>query len=618
MSEVEIRTLNDLKELVFHVPAYQRGFRWGKTQVDALLQDIEVAQAQSLTRSYFLQPVVVKDMGERRYELVDGQQRLTTLWLIQHHLSSRIGMPAWRAKYTLEYQTRKESAGFLDDLGSVPQRPPGSIDEDHLLTAYDAIERWFARSSPENDGGKVFFQWHGFLTSNVKLIWFMDNDSPGETLFMNLNRGRIPLSNSELIKALLVAHAPVGKETDTEARQIEITAQWDDMERDLHNPGFWAFLSGTAAGGEDKPRLEYLFDLIVPDDDQLHEDDYRTFAAYAARVRDRRQDPNLGTYVLEVVWRKEIRASYLRLQDWFEDRELYHKIGFLIAVNHPQGRKDLLRGFLKLETTKSEFKKRIDHRIREELSAVSGDRNIGKLKYDNPRHYELLRKVLLLYNVLSCMNAGIGGKDRSSSTERYEFERHYADAWTLEHVNPQSDGFLAGNATREDKGQWMGWLRKHKPYLSLPQKDVSDEAAQAWTATTEAVARAIQNGENMLTAKEFAIMREAIVARFGKDFSDLMGSIQNLALLSHNANASIGNDLFVEKRRAILAKAARGEFIPLCTRRLFLKYYGKKTSDPCESSEPDVMQYSLAFWTRSDAHYYLEDMTEVLASFLPR
>src|SRR6185436_9981728 len=62
----------------FYVPAYQRGYRWGKDEVRKLLDDIW----ESRDKSYYLQPVVVKKYDGDEWELVDGQQRLTTLFLI--------------------------------------------------------------------------------------------------------------------------------------------------------------------------------------------------------------------------------------------------------------------------------------------------------------------------------------------------------------------------------------------------------------------------------------------------------------------------------------------------------------------------------------------------------
>ncbi len=72
----------------FFVPGYQRGYRWGREEVTRLLDDI----SESSGRKYFLQPVVAKRRDDGKWELVDGQQRLTTLLrVIRYSLAQAFG-----------------------------------------------------------------------------------------------------------------------------------------------------------------------------------------------------------------------------------------------------------------------------------------------------------------------------------------------------------------------------------------------------------------------------------------------------------------------------------------------------------------------------------------------
>ena len=107
----------------FFVPAYQRGYRWGEVEVTNLLDDISMS---NYGKPYYLQPIVVKKHGDE-WELIDGQQRLTTLFLIfqymKHEKLQRRG-----AKYSLRYETREGSAGYLE----APD-PEGSQREHRLL-----------------------------------------------------------------------------------------------------------------------------------------------------------------------------------------------------------------------------------------------------------------------------------------------------------------------------------------------------------------------------------------------------------------------------------------------------------------------------------------------------
>ena len=92
MNSIELKTLNELSQYSFYIPAYQRGYRWTEQEVKDLLNDInefiprEISDTEEKTW-YCLQPVVVKSRSENEYEVIDGQQRLTTIYLILHYLN---------------------------------------------------------------------------------------------------------------------------------------------------------------------------------------------------------------------------------------------------------------------------------------------------------------------------------------------------------------------------------------------------------------------------------------------------------------------------------------------------------------------------------------------------
>lgn len=78
-------------EGAFFIPSYQRGYRWTADEVTKLLDDIW----ESTGKRYSLQPIVVKSLGGGKWELIDGQQRLTTLWLLLravHYEATRAGL----------------------------------------------------------------------------------------------------------------------------------------------------------------------------------------------------------------------------------------------------------------------------------------------------------------------------------------------------------------------------------------------------------------------------------------------------------------------------------------------------------------------------------------------
>ena len=81
-------------------------------------------------------------------------------------------------------------------------------------------------------------------------------------------------------------------------------------------------------------------------------------------------------------------------------------------------------------------------------------------------------------------------------------------------------------------------------------------------------------------------------------------SIANLALLSHGANAALGNAVFEVKRSKVLAMDKAGDYIPTATRNVFLKYY------------TDAGRLQPHFWGEADKTAYLREIKDKLASYL--
>ena len=108
---LETRLVKDIKG-TFVVPSYQRGYRWGRDEVTRLLDDIY----ENFGKNYCLQPVVVARRGDGSYELIDGQQRLTTLYLIRQYMHKDSGGFMEAPSFSIRYDTREESETFLDDV----------------------------------------------------------------------------------------------------------------------------------------------------------------------------------------------------------------------------------------------------------------------------------------------------------------------------------------------------------------------------------------------------------------------------------------------------------------------------------------------------------------------
>lgn len=131
---LETKLVSDITG-TFYVPSYQRGYRWGEDEVLRLLNDIYV----NGKKNYCLQPVVVRKKGNA-YELIDGQQRLTTLYLIYRYMKN-VNPFFEEPSFNLVYETRENSEEFLRSIDL--SRRDENIDYWFISNAYETIKKWF-------------------------------------------------------------------------------------------------------------------------------------------------------------------------------------------------------------------------------------------------------------------------------------------------------------------------------------------------------------------------------------------------------------------------------------------------------------------------------------------
>lgn len=246
----------------FYIPSYQRGYRWSETEVVRLLDDIY----QNGKKNYCLQPVVVRKKGDQ-YELIDGQQRLTTLYLIYKYMKNMnpfFNEPA----FTLSYQTRDQSEEFLKTLDMTKQDE--NIDFWFIANAYNTIKEWF-----EQDLQIRVMHIFEYLKEDVKIIWYEVGESEDAiSLFTRLNIGKIPLTSAELVKAMFLSRN--NAENMRREKQEEISLQWDGIERELHNESLWFFLTNSVKG-EYQTRIDLVLDLIAGKEESTREKYYPVF-----------------------------------------------------------------------------------------------------------------------------------------------------------------------------------------------------------------------------------------------------------------------------------------------------------------------------------------------------
>jgi len=533
----------------FYVPSYQRGYRWRTEQIKMLLNDIW----ENGDLNYCLQPIVVKKLGEAKFELIDGQQRLTSIYLILKYMKQLL--PFIDMKFSLSYETRKRSAEFLLSLD--PNQANDNIDFHHMFNAFQYINTWFEDKATGDKGLKAI-NLYKYFGEKVKFIWYEVNTSEDSTdLFTRLNIGKIPLTNAELVKALFLSK---DNNSISDEKQIEIATSWDIIEKELHNKDLYAFITNEAP---DKfaTRIELLFDMMS----EKKKDEKEPFFTFFFFIEKIKTESKIE------IW-KEIQEYFLTLKEWFDKGDVYHKVGYLVAIG--EDLQKIISNSISL--TKSDFQAGLANKIKQSLN-LSREK-IFELNYENKNDKPVIEKLLLLFNVETVASL-------KHSFERYSFESHKRKFWSLEHIHAQNSIGL------NKKEQQQDWLRLHRASLMrLHEKGKQQEQIVVLIKRIdehyEIITKVIFD---MLFADVFALLSE-------NEDRSYMDSISNMALLSSADNSALSNSTFDVKRNKILEMDKDGLYIPICTRRVFLKYY-------TESKD-----HQLHFWGVQDREAYMEAM----------
>jgi hypothetical protein len=554
--------------LRYYIPAYQRGYRWTPTQVTQLLEDLREFTKRENPQPeefYCLQPLVLRPNDDGAYEVVDGQQRLTTLLLILRHFNERLAVRYQQKLYRLEYETRPDLHGFLENPS--PEGATSNIDFFHIDQAIKTISEWFEKRDSEVEAIK------DVVLNKTKIIWFqLSPEENAVAAFTRLNVGKIPLTNGELIRALFLKRDKGGSSGPL---QLRIAHEWDALEKSLQGEDFWSFLSNdTAWRGS---RIDFIFALVAQQDGmKTGTNEYATFHHFSQKLS--REDADL-----EGEW-QAVKRTFMLLEEWFADRLLYHLVGYLIWA-----REDVndLRA-LAAGDTKQQFKKNLKAKIFEYVFGTPEPAQLIRewiadqldaLEY-HPGSGKI-RRILLLFNLATLL----GNKQ---SNMRFQFESFKKAQWDIEHVRsvaPDRPGTPRGKTE---------WLERCQGYL--------ESANQAPNLRTD-IQAFIDLPTKEATDAAFDVVYEKVLRHFQEDGEDAADNgISNLVLLDYATNRSYGNAVFAVKRQRILSLDRDGVFVPLCTRNVFLKCYNPQVDH-------------VMFWTQKDRDGYRQVMIDTLHAF---
>lgn len=556
MSNIILDTKNVGKiKGLFYLPDYQRGYRWTSEEIKLLLDDIY----ESAGKPYCLQPIVVKKSNER-FELIDGQQRLTTIYLICKYMEAKLG-DLYEPSFKLEYETRKESANFLGNIDLSLREL--NIDYYFIASAYEYIEQYFTEKTQgeRREMAAYLTKLNEYFISSVNVIWYeVDSAENGIELFERLNIGKIPLTSSELVKALFLKDSVRDKMS---GRQEEVSLQWDMIEQELQNPSFWGFLSNI--DGDQMPtRIDLILDLMV-DKSGNDREKYRTFFYFDRQIKSL-SETTTENPLLEI-WSR-IYHVFLTLREWYTNHDFYHKIGYLITIGVPLRKiYTVWQNDGNTPLAKDIFLSELDKMISESIS-IKDKEELLSLSYDTRK--DKLQKVLTLFNVET-------ERLMDDGKRRFPFDKHKDSIWSLEHIHAQNAESLKKNK------DILTWLESHIALLKSSEGsifEVNNELIEKMEILIEQLHSDKDPGNVRERFNE--IQKEVIIIFTSKEDvvkeNSYSHGLANMALLDVSQNAALSNSVFDVKRHRVINYDKEGRYIPICTKHVFFKYYTVDTN----------------------------------------
>ena len=587
------KSIGEIQDYTYHIDKYQRRYRWKMEQVEKLLDDLlEFMDSPNNDTFYCLQPIVMYKNSKRNktksdylyeleqieenqfpekaiellankneWDIVDGQQRLNTISLILNALDGKTNITI-----LTESRNDKNNFGF-------------TLDEIFKERNKETIKRWIENNLKNEEKRNKFAQ---LIMNRVKVIWYEINEEP-DVVYNRLNTGKIPLTDAELIKALLLCSNQKnnGKE-DIGIKQTEIATGWNNIEYKLRDNSFFFFLFSPE--NDNNSRMDVMcriiYDYQLLDKEKLDEEKRISSKQYSSYpvfnyILDKKK------YLKDLkrdVWDDIIMELFNTFLEWYNDVELYHYIGYLIATNEKNvGR--LYQNWI-TKKSKSQFLDSLKEVIYEKLKNRVNDDSIEKSR---------CRDILLFHNIQTAiqMNKSSLKQDTLNPfSYRFPFDLFKKEKWDVEHIEPE----MPCDFTKtEDQKAYVNCFSTLSVNESNEQKNDTENKTD-------------------ISFNDF-LKEHPLKVELSEGEKN---SLKNYVLLDYKTNRSYQNSIFPVKRRIIAEKDMgtskkenNSTFIPPCTRNVFMKYYSSLYREP-------------TVWTREDANNYLKDIKRMVEMIKPQ
>lgn len=560
------------------------------------------------------------------WEIIDGQQRLTTIFLLYKYLLDQKGWNAETLKeeedgkelYHICYATRDGSTKFLEGLTMKTIKDNDeyilrdNVDYFHMANAFKYISEWIKTDgktiniryqlggSLDNIRNSFFKLLNGMSDTkggSVQILWYeiaevKEKNNIKE--FQKINTGKIRLTDAELIKGLFLLKKNFTS-GDKYIKQSELALEWEYIENTLHANNFWYFLQKK---GYDMPnRIDLLFNLIykknalkeIPEtewDAKIKEIDAQlmdTRQSEIFRFYYNRFEGKMGEdlqHEVAIAW-DEVMELFRTLDDWFCTPSIYNYIGLLSQCGEDLCRLVLHFEYMPETTCRDDFEKYLKKRISYHLRGAKIDDENKQILNTYDKDHDTIYKLLLTLNI-HLLNEQNKKLESESDVYKFPFDVLSAQNWDIEHI----DSFHTNALKKEkDKRYW----------IETAMADRKDELKDDEIAVLKQ-----KLDENALDDVINILKKNAQEVDADEEIKNTIG---NLTLLDAATNRMYGNSLFCTKRRVIIERIKQGVFVPIATQYIFAKFFDEKGTNR-------------SLWTKEDMEAYHKYIYEALKEYI--
>lgn len=580
-------------EQLYNIPEYQRGYKWSNQQINQLLDDInEFDTGGDDELFYCLQNItLVPFETENKLNVVDGQQRLTTISLILAYLKE-----TERIKCKLHYAVRKPSNDFLqcvianesgiinnimesDDFDSFVSKSNKDYDYQDVYFMYCAIktiDEWFKIKEKEsNPLSRDLFK-HKIL-KNVKVIINRIEGVAEQELFMNLNAGKVQLDGSDLVRAIMITRVAKQEMEEFDSSEVkdvvrlnerririgweldELNAWWSKENVLNYYSVFTNLNTGekeTIKFDEKKHPINLLYKIWA--ESFTDKEGKQLYTDLRLSYFETKNTNALDLYT-------SIILLHRTLKDWFEDRTIYHYLGFLFSQKHisfntiwkewnnEKNNRSQFICFLKNELQKCVFGKEPNGELEDTGIQFWLDK-IKDYNSENPTNwYETpqLEKILLTLDIIEHSQEKEKGIPMPFLKPRY-FKNHKEDK---EHIYPGTPKDIKAISILTNPEL------SFSNYVARLNNGYADDKLIYWKfSTNDWESYSDEEKSNKLLSLKQEIHHKRPI-----------NSIGNLVLLHLSINRGFGNDYYQDKRMIVINNTENGEYVRSHTLKVFVK-----------------------------------------------